>query len=630
MLEYSLNLQNVSLSAVRTVRVLRPLRAINRVPSMRILVTLLLDTLPMLGNVLLLCFFVFFIFGIVGVQLWAGLLRNRCFLEDNLSFPLSVGLANYYKTENDDENPFICSQPRDNGMRDCGSVPKLYEEGGLQCNLDMYSYNSTDNTTCVNWNQYYTNCSAGPFNPFKGAINFDNICYAWIAIFQVITLEGWVDIMYFVMDAHSFYNFIYFILLIIIGSFFMINLCLVVIATQFSETKQRESQLMKEQRVRFMSNASTLASLSEPGSCYDELLKYLVHIIRKGAKQVAHVCRFLARRAGLNIAASPPAQDPQRNQSQRRRRKSSRQGSVSVHHMVHHHHHHYHLGNGSVRGGGSVRGLDAEAAPSNNSGGALIATTCTRHLALAPPPSVIAATSDTNLATLSNCGAAAAGSSSVGSVYQMDYHSDSFCCTPTAPGPFSLAPAPTGRAMKRNSVPFAAPGPKNYPTLQARVLAESRRGSVAASTLTNISFNLNIPPMQLERCQQSLVDTHTATAQLSVRDLSRSSGAVDAAALTPWPNESEGATESNDTPGDSDSEGVYEFTQDLHHRDRRDSRQPRRRHRRLGKTAAKVVHFWRLVCDTFRKIVDSKYFGRGIMIAILINTLSMGIEYHEQ
>uniref|UniRef100_A0A672YWK3 Ion transport domain-containing protein n=1 Tax=Sphaeramia orbicularis TaxID=375764 RepID=A0A672YWK3_9TELE len=271
MLEYSLNLQNVSLSAVRTVRVLRPLRAINRVPSMRILVTLLLDTLPMLGNVLLLCFFVFFIFGIVGVQLWAGLLRNRCFLEDNLSFPLSVGLANYYKTENDDENPFICSQPRDNGMRDCGSVPKLYEEGGLQCNLDMYSYNSTDNTTCVNWNQYYTNCSAGPFNPFKGAINFDNICYAWIAIFQVITLEGWVDIMYFVMDAHSFYNFIYFILLIIIGSFFMINLCLVVIATQFSETKQRESQLMKEQRVRFMSNASTLASLSEPGSCYDEL-----------------------------------------------------------------------------------------------------------------------------------------------------------------------------------------------------------------------------------------------------------------------------------------------------------------------------------------------------------------------
>ena len=55
--------------------------------DLRILVMLLLDTLPMLGNVLLLCFFVFFIFGIVGVQLWAGLLRQRCVLQmpDNVS-----------------------------------------------------------------------------------------------------------------------------------------------------------------------------------------------------------------------------------------------------------------------------------------------------------------------------------------------------------------------------------------------------------------------------------------------------------------------------------------------------------------------------------------------------------------
>lgn len=59
------------------------------VPGMRILVMLLLDTLPMLGNVLLLCFFVFFIFGIVGVQLWEGILRQRCYLKQlpNISYP---------------------------------------------------------------------------------------------------------------------------------------------------------------------------------------------------------------------------------------------------------------------------------------------------------------------------------------------------------------------------------------------------------------------------------------------------------------------------------------------------------------------------------------------------------------
>lgn len=87
---------------------------------------------------------------------------------------------------------------------------------------------------------------------------------------------------------------------------------------------------------------------------------------------------------------------------------------------------------------------------------------------------------------------------------------------------------------------------------------------------------------------------------------------------------------------DSDSEAVYEFTQDAQHSDLRDphSRRQRQRQRRrsLGPDAepSSVLAFWRLICDTFRKIVDSKYFGRGIMIAILVNTLSMGIEYHEQ
>ncbi len=56
----------------------------------------------------------------------------------------------------------------------------------------MAAYNSTDNTTCVNWNKYYTNCSAGEANPFKGAINFDNIGYAWIAIFQVCCMSSFI------------------------------------------------------------------------------------------------------------------------------------------------------------------------------------------------------------------------------------------------------------------------------------------------------------------------------------------------------------------------------------------------------------------------------------------------------
>ncbi|XP_055079758.1 voltage-dependent T-type calcium channel subunit alpha-1I-like [Periophthalmus magnuspinnatus] len=303
MVEYSLDLQNINLSAIRTVRVLRPLKAINRVPSMRILVNLLLDTLPMLGNVLLLCFFVFFIFGIIGVQLWAGLLRNRCYTEEN--FTVSAGLtlpAPYYRPEEDDERPFICSLASENGIMSCTDVPAR-REGGRTCCLDKedalhrqalgLSPEPAANASagealglCINWNQYYTRCHTGNTNPHKGAINFDNIVYAWIVIFQVITLEGWVEIMYYVMDAHSFYNFIYFILLIIIGSFFMINLCLVVIATQFSETKQREHQLMQEQRAQCLSS-STLASMTEPGDCYEEIFQLVCHILRKAKRRSA-------------------------------------------------------------------------------------------------------------------------------------------------------------------------------------------------------------------------------------------------------------------------------------------------------------------------------------------------------
>ncbi|XP_034543706.1 voltage-dependent T-type calcium channel subunit alpha-1I [Notolabrus celidotus] len=351
MIEYSLDLQNVNFTAIRTVRVLRPLKAINRVPSMRILVNLLLDTLPMLGNVLLLCFFVFFIFGIIGVQLWAGLLRNRCYPEENFTLTTGISLPRpYYMADEDDERPFICSLPVDNGIMSCTDVPAR-REGGRTCCLDkddvLYRQslglspeplaNGSVSVTglCVNWNRYYTRCHTGLRNPHKGAINFDNIAYAWIVIFQVITLEGWVEIMYYVMDAHSFYNFIYFILLIIVGSFFMINLCLVVIATQFSETKQREHQLMQEQRAR-CSSSSTLNS--QPGDCYEELFQLVCHVIRKAKRQTVALFNALRgkprgfRGVGRGRGGGEKRERKANGRGGRERRAVKRHGTPCPHH----------------------------------------------------------------------------------------------------------------------------------------------------------------------------------------------------------------------------------------------------------------------------------------------------------
>lgn len=75
----------------------------------------------------------------------------------------------------------------------------------------------------------------------------------------------------------------------------MINLCLVVIATQFSETKQREHQLMQEQRAACLSS-STLASLAEPGDCYEELFQLACHVLRKARRRSAALFRALRHR----------------------------------------------------------------------------------------------------------------------------------------------------------------------------------------------------------------------------------------------------------------------------------------------------------------------------------------------
>ena len=159
-----------------------------------------------------------------------------------------------------------------------------------------------------------------------------------------------------------------------VGSFFMINLCLVVIATQFSETKQRDNQLMREQRARYLSNDSTLASFSEPGSCYEELLRY-----------VGHVCRKLKRR-GLRLYArwqsrwrkkvEPGGATHGQGSGRRPRRAGGR--AASIHHLVyhhhHHHHHHYHFSHGSPRrpgpepGAGDTRLVRARAPASPGRG----------------------------------------------------------------------------------------------------------------------------------------------------------------------------------------------------------------------------------------------------------------------
>lgn len=75
-----------------------------------------------------------------------------------------------------------------------------------------------------------------------GLTQFDSIGSAFLTIFQCITTEGWSSIMYQVQDAYqSAVASIYFIFLIMFGSFFLLNLTLAVIWDSFNASQKSEA-----------------------------------------------------------------------------------------------------------------------------------------------------------------------------------------------------------------------------------------------------------------------------------------------------------------------------------------------------------------------------------------------------
>ncbi|MEQ2227159.1 hypothetical protein ILYODFUR_034938, partial [Ilyodon furcidens] len=78
--------------------------------------------------------------------------------------------------------------------------------------------------------------------------------------------------------------------------------------------------------------------------------------------------------------------------------------------------------------------------------------------------------------------------------------------------------------------------------------------------------------------------------------------------------------------GKGEADGLNDFQQGG------DLRGFRSRLRRCGIVEYRngALRAWIDFREKLKRIVESKYFNRGIMIAILVNTLSMGIEYHEQ
>ena len=85
-----------------------------------------------------------------------------------------------------------------------------------------------------------------------GITNFDNIFSAFLTIFQCITLEGWTNVMYIYMDvANQAFVIIYFVLCVIINSFFLLNLTIAVMLTEYAEIEEENDKSPLKKQLLF-------------------------------------------------------------------------------------------------------------------------------------------------------------------------------------------------------------------------------------------------------------------------------------------------------------------------------------------------------------------------------------------
>lgn len=185
---------SVNLRAFRTLRVLRPLKTLSSIESLRIIIVTLLAALKPLVETLFILFFFFLIFAIVGLQLFSGSLKKRCFALETGTPTQPVGFDG------------------SNGGED-------------------FCINDND---CENYNGLVYICGRMIANPSYGVMSFDTILSALLLTFQTVTMEGWSNINEALMQTFSPFAVIYFIVLIFIGAFFLLNLTLAVVKAEFT------------------------------------------------------------------------------------------------------------------------------------------------------------------------------------------------------------------------------------------------------------------------------------------------------------------------------------------------------------------------------------------------------------
>uniref|UniRef100_A0A8D3ATN1 Voltage-dependent L-type calcium channel subunit alpha n=1 Tax=Scophthalmus maximus TaxID=52904 RepID=A0A8D3ATN1_SCOMX len=189
--------------ALRAFRVLRPLRLVSGVPSLQVVLNSIIKAMVPLLHIALLVLFVIIIYAIIGLELFIGKMHATCYVIQS------------------------------GALAEEESTPCAVSGHGRHCLLNG------------------SICREGWQGPNNGITNFDNFLFAMLTVFQCITMEGWTDVLYWMNDAMGFeLPWVYFVSLVIFGSFFVLNLVLGVLSGEFSKEREKAKARGDFQKLR--------------------------------------------------------------------------------------------------------------------------------------------------------------------------------------------------------------------------------------------------------------------------------------------------------------------------------------------------------------------------------------------
>ncbi|KAF0293556.1 Sodium channel protein type 10 subunit alpha [Amphibalanus amphitrite] len=203
-----------NLAGLRTFRVLRALKTVSIMPGLRTIINALLNSLTQLVEVMSLTLFCLMVFALFALQVFMGVLRNKCVLEPDTAeqWPQYSTNSTFWAIDNHTEDFMLCGN---------GSGARLCPAGYV--------------------------CLPGiGDNPNYGYTSFDTFLWSMLTTFQLITLDFWEDVYNKIIAAMGPWSILFFGLVVFFGSFYLINLMLAVVAMSYEE----EAENTEEEKVK--------------------------------------------------------------------------------------------------------------------------------------------------------------------------------------------------------------------------------------------------------------------------------------------------------------------------------------------------------------------------------------------